>query len=77
VDGRPATIRQYGKYLAHYHANDANLEGPGWGDVDFGPIFDALKDINYQEYVSVEVFIFDPGPEAIATKSLQYMKQFV
>jgi len=25
----------------------------------------------------VEVFKFEPGPEAIATKSLEYMKRFV
>lgn len=75
-EGRPATIRKYAKYLAHYHANDENLNGPGWGDVDFGPIFEALRDIHYQGYVSVEVFKFEPGPEAIATKSLEYMRQF-
>ena len=45
-------------------------------DVDFGPIFEALRDMQYQGYVSVEVFIFDPGPEAIAEKSLRYMKSF-
>jgi sugar phosphate isomerase/epimerase len=77
ADGRPSTIRKHAKHLAHYHANDANLEGPGFGEVDFTPIFQALKDIDYQGYVSVEVFIFDPGPEAIATKSLKYMQQFV
>ena len=76
-EGRPATIRKYGKYLAHYHANDENLNGPGWGKVDFGPIFEALRDVGYQHYVSVEVFKFDPGPEAIATKSLEYLKRFV
>jgi len=75
--GRPDTIRKYAKHLKHYHANDANLEGPGFGEVDFAPIFQALKDIDYDGYVSVEVFIFDPGPEAIAKKSLRYMKQFV
>ena len=74
---RPEVIGEYAKYLKHFHANDANLNGPGWGDVDFGPIFQALKDINYQDYVSVEVFNFEPGPEAIATRSLEYMKQFV
>lgn len=74
---RPELIRQFAKYLRHYHANDENLNGPGFGDVDFGPIFEALRDINYQGYVSVEVFNFEPGPEAIATKSLEYMKQFV
>ena len=76
-EGRPATIRKYSKYLAHYHANDENLNGPGWGDVDFGPIFEALRGISYDGFVSVEVFEFDPGPEAIATKSLEYMRQFV
>lgn len=76
-EGRPATIRKYGQYLAHYHANDENLNGPGWGEVDFGPIFEALRDIGYQRYVSVEVFKFEPGPEAIATKSLEYLRRFV
>ncbi|HRI87267.1 MAG TPA: sugar phosphate isomerase/epimerase family protein [Candidatus Hydrogenedentes bacterium] len=76
VEGRPATIRKHAKYLKHYHANDANLEGPGFGDVDFAPIFEALHDIGFTGYSSVEVFKFDPGPEAIATKSLAYMKRF-
>jgi sugar phosphate isomerase/epimerase len=76
-DTRPNLIRKYIKHLAHYHANDANLEGPGFGDVDFAPIFEALKDAGYQDYVSVEVFKFDPGPERIARESLAYMKQFV
>jgi sugar phosphate isomerase/epimerase len=75
-EGRPATIGRYGTYLAHYHANDENMNGPGWGEVDFAPIFDALRDIDYRGYVSVEVFKFEPGPEAIATKSLAYMKRF-
>jgi sugar phosphate isomerase/epimerase len=75
--GRPATIRKYADYLAHYHANDENLHGPGFGDVDFGPIFKALNDVNYQGYMSVEVFEFEAGPEVIATKSLDYLKSFV
>lgn len=77
AEDRPALIRRYAKYLRHYHANDPNLNGPGWGDVEFGPVFEALKDIDYDGYVSVEVFQFEPGPEAIATKSLEYMRQFV
>lgn len=74
---RAELIRENARYLKHFHANDENLNGPGWGNVDFGPIFQALKDINYQRYVSVEVFHFEPGPEAIATKSLEYMRRFV
>lgn len=74
---RDVLIRENVKHLRHYHANDVNLNGPGWGDVDFAPIFQALKDIEYPGYVSVEVFNFEPGPEAIASKSLEYMKRFV
>lgn len=74
-EDRPEVIRKYGKYLRHYHANDANFKGPGWGDVDFVPIFDALRDIGYTGYVSVEVFKFEDGPEAIAEKSLNYLKR--
>lgn len=74
-ESRATLIRKYAKYLRHYHANDENLNGPGWGDVDFAPIFEALRDIGYAGYVSVEVFNFDAGPEAIATKSLEYMNR--
>jgi sugar phosphate isomerase/epimerase len=74
---RPEIIRKYQDYVYHYHANDANLKGPGMGEVDFAPIFQALKDIDYNRYVSVEVFNFDAGPEAIARESLNYMKKFV
>lgn len=74
-EDRPTLLKRYAKYLRHYHANDVNLEGPGFGDVDFTPIFQALKDIAFDRYVSVEVFKFDPGPEAIASRSLEYMKR--
>lgn len=76
-EDRATLIRKYAKYLRHYHANDENLHGPGFGNVDFAPIFAALRDIGYTGYMSVEVFNFEPGPEAIAEKSLAYMKRFV
>lgn len=75
-EDRPTLIRKFAKYLRHYHANDENLHGPGFGKVDFAPIFEALREVGYQGYASVEVFNFEPGPEAIATKSLEYMKRF-
>jgi len=76
-DTRPNLIQTFAPHLAHFHANDANLEGPGFGDVDFAPIFDALKACEYSDYVSVEVFKFDHGPEKIARQSLDYMRQFI
>jgi sugar phosphate isomerase/epimerase len=75
AEDRPTLLKRYAKYLRHYHANDVNLEGPGTGDVDFAPIFEALRDINFTGYTSVEVFKFERGPEAIATESIAYMKR--
>ncbi|MCS7167333.1 MAG: sugar phosphate isomerase/epimerase family protein [Gemmatales bacterium] len=70
----PELIRRYGPWLRHFHANDPNFRGPGFGEVDFVPIFAALRDINYSGWVSVEVFDYSPDPETIATRSLQYMQ---
>jgi len=67
-------IREAKDHLVHFHANDANLRGPGFGDTDFHPIAEALAEIGYQGYVSVEVFDFSPDPETIATRSLAYLR---
>jgi sugar phosphate isomerase/epimerase len=71
----PEIIREAWPDFAYFHANDRNLKGPGFGDVDFTPIAAALKEVGYDGYVSVEVFNFDEGPEVIATKSLAYLRK--
>src|SRR5262249_56741519 len=43
----PAIIRANAEFLHHFHANDPNRRGPGFGAVDFKPIFRALADVNY------------------------------
>jgi len=70
----PQIIRESWPDFAYFHANDRNLKGPGFGDVDFRPIAGALKEVGYEGYVSVEVFEFEEGPEAIATRSLRYLR---
>jgi sugar phosphate isomerase/epimerase len=71
----PQIIRESRGDFAYFHANDRNLKGPGFGDVDFIPIAAALKEVGYQGYASVEVFKFEEGAEVIATKSIEYLKR--
>ena len=65
----PELIRQYAPLAGHFHAQDVNLRGPGMGDVDFGPIMEALVSAGYDRWVSVEVFDFSPGAEETARRS--------
>jgi sugar phosphate isomerase/epimerase len=71
----PDLIRRHADRMYHFHANDPNKRGPGFGKADFVPIFQALRDVQYPGWVSVEVFDYTPDPETIARESLRYMRQ--
>ena len=67
-------IREYASWTAHFHANDPNLQGPGFGELDFHPIFRALHETGYAGWISVEVFDYSPGTDRLAQRSLDYMR---
>ena len=71
----PEIIMASAAHLEHFHANDVNLQGPGFGAVDFGPIFAALDEVRYSGWVSVEVFDYAPGAERLARESIDYMRR--
>ena len=62
--------------IGHFHVNDPNLYGPGMGDLDFTPIAEAINDIGYKGWLSVEVFKYDPDGPTIARKSMDYLRKF-
>ena len=68
-------IRQYHPWMAHFHANDPNRQGPGFGALDFVPILRTLDEVGYDGWVSVEVFDYAPGVERLARESIEYMQR--
>lgn len=73
----PEIIRKHAALIEHFHANDPNRRGPGMGDLEFEPIFEALGQIDYRGWVSVEVFDYEPGPEYLARESIAYMQRLL
>ena len=66
----PELIRRSAPHLAHFHADDSGGGGPGTGSADYEGICEALREIGYGGYLSVEVFDPRPDPEIIARESL-------
>jgi sugar phosphate isomerase/epimerase len=71
----PELITRSAALLAHFHANDPNRQGPGFGKLDFLPVLEALGKIDYRGWVSVEVFDYTPGIERLAGESIAYLRQ--
>ncbi len=67
-------LRKFHTAIHHVHLNDKNLLGPGMGDCEFEPLFQAGHDIGFEKYYSVEPFDYSPGPEVIAQKSFETIR---
>lgn len=86
VESDPAAdvLRQYGGELRHFHADNTAGRGPRHGDLDYGPVVEALGDIKYDGYVSIELHAdilplpdsageFDP--DKVAADSITFLEE--
>ncbi|MFP3091016.1 sugar phosphate isomerase/epimerase [Treponema sp. TIM-1] len=68
-----ASIHYAGKTINYVHFAEINRMYPGAGRMDFPVIMNALKDVSYQGYISIECI---PVPDAYtaAKRSIDYLK---
>lgn len=68
-------IVQGGGHIGHVHFVDSNRRPAGMGHTPFGPIFEALRSINYGGYLSAEAFAY-PDPYSAAKQTIETFRAF-
>ncbi len=67
-------IKNYRRHIYHIHLNEMDGRHPGTGTYDFKSVLQALKDISYSRWLSVEVFGFSLGGERIAREAAEFIR---
>ena len=75
-------IKKFGKKIFHTHISDCKNNVhfhliPGLGDIDFKEMYDSLKKIGYDEYLTAELYPYSDNPEDAASKAFIYLKNLM
>jgi sugar phosphate isomerase/epimerase len=70
------SIRKAGTCIGHVHISDSNRQAPGFGHIDFSEVFQALRDIAYKGYVSIEAFPLPDSESSAREGARTYRKYF-
>ena len=72
-------VYRMGKNLKHMHISDNDRLPPGEGRGDFVGVINALKDINFDGYLAMELGFDrrDIEPDYVARRSFDYLKPLV
>jgi len=70
-----ASIRTYGDSILHVHFADSNRRPVGNGHTNLSEVAKALKEIDYQGYISAEAFAW-PNPKLAAEQTIQSFKKY-
>jgi sugar phosphate isomerase/epimerase len=75
-DDLAAAIRGAGPRIAHVHVDDTNRLQPGTGHMDFAGVFDALRDVGYDGWLTFECRLRGEPEEALPT-STRFLTRFL
>lgn len=70
-------LKKYYKNIHHVHVQEQGGKHLGTGNAvnDYVKAFQVLKDLRYRDWVSLEVFDFEPGGEKIAEDSINILRE--
>lgn len=75
-------ISEMQDYLAHIHVDDARYGEhphrhliPGEGDINYGELFDFLKDIKYDGWLSMELNQHTQYPRQAAEEAMRFLRE--
>lgn len=60
--------------MAHVQFNDRNKRGPGEGTDKFSPVVEALRDTDYDGWVAMEPFVYEPDGPTCAARMIGYVQ---
>lgn len=72
----PATLRAVGDCIGHVHLADNTRKEPGSGDIDFGAIMAALREIGFGGYMAFECGLTGLADQVLP-KSVAFLKQYL
>ena len=67
-------IRKYFPYIVHVHVNEMDGREPGSGNYDFGAVLKTLIELQYEGWVSLEVFDFSRDARLVASRAINHLR---
>jgi protein FrlC len=75
-------IKKFDKKIFHTHISDCknNIHYhliPGLGDIDFNEMYNSLQQINYDGFLTAELYTYSKNPIEAASKAFIYLKNLM
>lgn len=76
-------IRRHPEEIAHVHLEDIGVNRvhqhltPGQGAIDFRAIFDALREIDYRGWVTVELYPYETTAAGVAQRAWDHLQPII
>jgi len=74
----PGIVKRFGKKIFHTHISDCNNRIhfhllPGLGTINFPAIYQSLQEINYEGFLTAELYTYSKNPEDAAKTTFTYL----